>query len=113
MCTPIELQKIISQLRESITEIFPHERMDIILYGSYARNSADDESDIDVMILVDSSRKTIAERNWQIGEAAAECLLTSGILVSPVVENREFYHENIDILPFFRNIHDEGVFMNV
>ena len=29
--------------------------------------------------------------------------------VRGIVENREFYYQNVDVLPFFRNIQKEGV----
>lgn len=109
MCSQTQVRLIISQLCEKLAVIFPQERFDVILFGSYARNDADDGSDIDVMFLVDSSRGAIRDRHWQIGEAAAEVLMDFGIVISPVVENREYYQANVDVLPFFRNIRDEGV----
>ena len=109
MCSQLEVRTIIAQLRESLADIFPHEQFDVILFGSYARNDADDGSDIDVMFLVDASRQTIAEKHWQVGEAAAEVLMDFGIVVSPIVENRAYYHANADLLPFFKNVQREGV----
>ena len=109
MCSQLEVRTIIAQLREKLANIFPQEQFDIILFGSYARNDADNESDIDVMFLVNSSRQTIQEKHWQIGEAAAEVLMDFGIVVSPIVENRAYYHANADLLPFFKNVQREGV----
>ena len=109
MCSQLEVRAIIARLRESLESIFPHEQFDVILFGSYAREDADDGSDIDVMFLVDSSRQTIAEKYWQVGEAAAEVLMDFGIVVSPIVENRAYYHANAELLPFFRNVQREGV----
>jgi len=109
MCSQLEVRTIIAKLRESLESIFPQEQFDVILFGSYARNDADDGSDIDVMFLVDSSRQTIQEKHWQVGEAAAEVLMDHGIVVSPIVENREYYHANANILPFFKNVQREGV----
>lgn len=109
MCSQVEVRAIIAQLCESLAAVFPHEQFDVILFGSYARDEADDGSDIDVMFLVDSSRQTIAEKHWQIGEAAAEVLMDYGVVVSPVVENRAYYHANDDLLPFFKNVRREGV----
>lgn len=109
MCSQLEVRTIIAQLREKLANIFPQEQFDIILFGSYARHDADDESDIDVLFLVNSSRQTIQEKHWQIGEAAAEVLMDFGIVVSPIVENRAYYHANADLLPFFRNVQREGV----
>ena len=67
------------------------------------------DSDIDVLLLIDASRQEIASRNWQVGELAADLLLDYGIVVSPIVENREYFSRNLDLLPFYRNIDHEGV----
>ncbi len=109
MCSQHEVRTIIEQLHSRLSAVFPKEQFDVILFGSYARNDADAGSDIDVMFLVDSSRQTIREKHWQIGEAAAEVLLDFGIVVSPIVENRAYYYSNADMLPFFKNVQREGV----
>jgi predicted nucleotidyltransferase len=82
---------------------------DVILFGSYARNEADNESDIDIMILSDMERADISALHWQIGEVVSDILLDYGVLVSPIVENRAFFMENQEIIPFFHSIHQEGV----
>lgn len=109
MCSQDEICLIISQICKRMNSIFPNEQFDVILFGSYARNEADDSSDIDVMFLVDSSRQSIQEKYWQVGEAAAEALMAYGIVISPVVENRAYYHANVNIIPFFKNVQREGV----
>ena len=106
-----EIRTIISHLHESLQSVFPQEQFDVILFGSYARNDADNRSDIDVMFLVDSSRQTIQEKQWQIGEAAAKVLLDFGIVVSPIVENRAYYHANADLPPFFKSVQREGIWI--
>ena len=108
MCSQDEARGIINQLSESISALFPQEQPDVILFGSYARNDAEDGSDIDVLYLIDAPRQTIAEKNWQIGAAAADLLMEHGIVVSPIVENRAYFHRNAETLPFFRNIQREG-----
>ena len=109
MCTQNEARLIIDDLTANIVRLFPHDQPDVILFGSYARNEASDESDIDVLYLVDASRQQIAEKNWQVGEAAADVLLKYGMMISPIVENRTFFHDNSHVLPFFQNIQREGV----
>lgn len=109
MCSQSEVFSIINQLREGLRHLFPQEQFDVILFGSYARNEADDGSDIDVLFLVDASRQSIAEKNWQVGEVCADLLLEHGIVVSPIVENRAYFHSQANLLPFFKNIQQEGV----
>ncbi len=109
MCSQQEAYTMIRQLRGRINELYPQEQPDVILFGSYARKDETEGSDIDVLFLVDASRQDIAAKNWQVGAAAADLLLEHGVLVSPIVENRAYFHQHADTLPFFRNIQREGV----
>ena len=101
--------QIIQRLCERVEPIFPKDQIDAILFGSYARGDAGPDSDMDVLMLVDAPRETISERNWQIGELAADLLMEYGVVVSPIVENRRYFQENADLIPLFRNIRREGV----
>ena len=89
--------------------IVQQDKIEAILFGSYARGDADPGSDINVLILVDASRQDISDRNWQVGDLAAELLLDHGIAVSPLVENREYFNQNLQLFPFYRSIEREGV----
>lgn len=104
-----EIETIIHELCNGITLIFPQDRIDAILFGSCARGDAESGSDIDVLVLVDAPRETISERGWQIGDLAGELLLEHGVLVSPIVENRDYFRSNAELLPLYRNIQAEGV----
>lgn len=109
MLTNQEVKKIVEELCGSVASLFPKNKIEAILFGSYARGDAEPGSDIDVLILVDASRQDISARNWQVGDLAAELLLDYGIVVSPIVENRDYFNKNIDVLPFYRNVEREGV----
>ena len=100
---------IVAELCSRIALLFPQDKIEAILFGSYARGDADSGSDIDVLLLVDASRQVISDRNWQVGDLAAELLLDHGIVVSPFVENREYFNRNLQLFPFYRSIEREGV----
>jgi len=104
-----EVNKIIEELCVNMASLFPQDQIEAILFGSYARGDAEPGSDIDVLILVDASRQDISARNWQVGDLAAEFLLDYGIVVSPIVENRDYFNKYVDVLPFYRNVEREGV----
>ena len=108
-----ESEQILQRLCDAAGPIFPQDRIDAILFGSYARGDAGPDSDIDVLMLVDAPRETISERNWQIGELAADLLMEYGVVVSPIVENRRYFQENADLIPLFRNIRREGISISV
>ena len=109
MRTRQEVITIIAELCSRTKPLFPQGNIEAILFGSYARGDADPGSDIDVLILVDASRQDISDRNWQVGDLAAELLLDHGIAVSPLVENREYFNQNLQLFPFYRSIEREGV----
>lgn len=109
MRTRQEVTMIVAELCSRIALLFPQDKIEAILFGSYARGDADSGSDIDVLLLVDASRQDISDRNWQVGDLAAELLLDHGIVVSPLVENREYFNRNLQLSPFYRSIEREGV----
>lgn len=109
MRTIQEVNKIIEELCASMASLFPQDQIEAILFGSYARGNAEPGSDIDVLILVDASRQDISAQNWQVGDLVAELLLDYGIVVSPIVENRDYFNKNVNVLPFYRNVEREGV----
>ena len=107
-----EVNRIVRQLCSDLKPLFPQSSMEAILFGSYARGEADAESDIDVMVLVDSSRQDISQKTQEISSVAAGLLLSRGVMVSPIVENRRYFQDNIGLLPFYQNIAREGVRYN-
>lgn len=65
MLTAQEVKKIVEELCDGVTSLFPQNKIEAILFVSYARVDAEPESDIDVLILVDASRQDISVRNWE------------------------------------------------
>ena len=109
MRTKQQVAEIIAELCGKVALLFPQNEIEAILFGSYARGEADAGSDIDVLLLVDASRQMIAEQNWQVGDLAAELLLDYGVVVSPIVENRDYFKRNMELFPFYRSVESEGV----
>ena len=56
MYTQQQVAEIIIELCDKIAPLFPQNKMEAILFGSYARGDAEAGSDIDVLLLVDDSR---------------------------------------------------------
>lgn len=82
MLTNQEVKKIVEELCGSVASLFPQNKIEAILFGSYARGDAEPGSDIDVLILVDASRQDISARNWQIAKSPkplATCSMCASI----------------------------------
>ena len=113
MCSQETFYEILNRFQARLSALLGSSMKEMILFGSYARNEADDESDVDLMILSDLSREEIASLNWKLGEITSEILLDCGVLISPIIENHLFFEDNMRIIPFFRNVREEGLRINV
>ena len=73
-CDQIELKYITDRITAASQEIFGDKLNKVILYGSYARGDSDNESDIDIMILVNLSKEETVEqvKNAEIFVSAIE-----------------------------------------
>lgn len=100
---------ILSDVKEEILRLFGDKLRQLILYGSYARDEQDPESDIDIMILVDENESTLRKYNYKIADIMTDLSLKHDTFVSLTEETYNRYNEYLDVLPYFRNIYDEGV----
>ncbi len=79
------------------------------LYGSYARGDYRENSDIDIMILTKLSDEEIKKIVTSIYDVAYDIELEKGKHISLVVKSKEHFEYWEDILPFYRNVRNEGV----
>ena len=84
----------------------------VIVYGSYARGDYNSSSDVDVMILVKMSDNEIKKIENQVYDLAFDIEMDTGVDISPIIKNEEQYEYWLDTLPFYKNIHEEGVIVN-
>ena len=109
MCSREDLNRILEQMSAQLQALFGSHLKNTILYGSYARGEADDQSDVDVLVLVDLPREEIVRYRRPVATIASEYLFSDNLLIAPIIENQAFYEQHQAILPFYRNIAREGV----
>ena len=63
---------ILSDVETETRKLFGTRLKQLILYGSYARNQQDPESDIDIMILVDEIENSLRKYNYKIADEGIE-----------------------------------------
>ena len=82
----------------------------IILYGSYARGDFRENSDVDVMILVNEmSEGEIREVEECLCDISFDIELEKGIHISAIVKDEEQFVSWENTLPFYYNVRREGV----
>ena len=109
MCTQNQLSEILQNVAAESKKIFGSNLNSVILFGSYARGDYDEESDIDVLILVDLPSDELPAYRTHIDSLCGKLLLTYGIVVSAIEKDTETYNRYASILPFYKNIEKEGV----
>ncbi len=81
----------------------------IILYGSYARGDANDDSDIDIMILCNNDKKYVQEHERDIWREVDHVGLDNDIMIQTVVQAEDYFDYWADALPFYWNVKNDGV----
>lgn len=94
----VELQKIYGKHLQSV-----------ILYGSYARGDFTEDSDVDVMILLDLADEEIKQYRHQLSEYTYELFMTYDLDIKPIAKSKEHFMKWVDNYPFYANVNREGV----
>lgn len=111
MCTQNELIKILEVFAGNVKKEIGNKLSDVILFGSYARGDYDEESDVDVAVIVDvpqgEEHTYYKQLTKIIGDIDEQFNYT--VLLAPVVISNKMYEAWKDDLPFYKNIQKEGV----
>ena len=89
-----------------ICKIYGESLLSIILYGSVARNSATDDSDIDIAFIVTRDE---AELHDKLLDVIVDLNLEYDQLISPSMIEIDIYNKWKKVLPYYKNIENEGV----
>ena len=81
----------------------------IILYGSYARGDYTENSDIDIMVLLDLSDMDIKKYRHELSGMTYDFNMDYDLDIKPIVKNKEHFNKWVDVYPFYTNIEREGV----
>jgi len=109
MYTKNELNAILNFFTDNVKTALGDKLTDIILYGSYARGNGNEESDIDVMVLIDAPHKDTESYVPSVLDAAIKAGWNYGAFISANVASGEHFKRYRDTMPYFKNIAEEGV----
>jgi len=92
-------------IKESILKVDPFATL--ILFGSYARGDFRQDSDIDLLVLVDKEdRITYADR-YRITAPIHDLELKTGTIISTIVRTKKEWANQM-VTPFYENVNREG-----
>ena len=102
-----ELMKTISDMIGKLCSIYGDTLCKVILYGSYARGTQTDLSDVDIAILL--SEKPPKDVTDAMINCVSSYELSCGKVLSVIDIDAEKYDQWKDVLPFYKNIRKEGI----
>ncbi|MBO6288235.1 MAG: nucleotidyltransferase domain-containing protein [Prevotella sp.] len=98
--------EVVNRIKEEAHKLAP--RVQTILYGSEARGDAREDSDIDLLLLVDADRLTYSEKD-EIIAPLYDIELDTGIVISTIVMPRKEWENRPFLTPFQYNVNNEGI----
>lgn len=112
MCTATELTQILEKMTEVYRDMYQDQIEVMYLYGSYARGDYTTESDIDIVAIVKGNRESLQSRLKKIWDIASDIGLDYNVIISPTVIPYSEFENYKTILPYYKNIAEEGVILN-
>jgi uncharacterized protein len=101
-----DLTHILAELRAHLQQVYQERLVQVMLFGSQARGEATEDSDIDVLIVLQNPVNAVNELN-QLSEFIANLCLKYNTLVSCVfMSDEQFQRRNT---PLLLNIRQEGI----
>jgi predicted nucleotidyltransferase len=100
------LEEMLGKLIPELTKIFSGVLESVILYGSVARHTQTEESDVDIALIV---RGYTDEMYDSMIDITVDLELEYGKVLSVLLIDYDNYKEWENTLPFYKNVKKEGV----
>lgn len=106
---PQAVSTILEQYVNDVQRIYGDKLESILLYGSYARGDFRDESDIDILILVDLTEEEIWNKGHSLSDLTFDYNYDHDLAIMPLVKNQAHFNKWIQAYPLYNIIRTEGV----
>ena len=110
------LNKVLDEFLKKCKEKFGDDLISIILFGSYARGTATEYSDVDLLVIAKNLPKRRIDRHKVLRDIVLEFIYKYGINISPIlIEPRDLSSKDINplicgILTGYKIIYDKNNF---
>lgn len=109
MCSKNELNILLKKIADIYREVYGEDIVRIVLYGSYARGTYDQYSDVDIVAIVNGDRAVLQKKLKSVWDKSADLELEYELILSPTVIPWDEYEKYRHDIPYYGNIEREGV----
>ncbi len=103
------IQDVIKQYTLEVKRQFGSSLKAVILFGSCAREDYDDESDIDLLVLLDITPDKLPEARNKMRPFADKLDLQYDVVISAVFQSYDIFNKYKEASGFYKNIEKEGL----
>lgn len=105
------LQEATFRLAEALKDLYKEKLKAVILYGSVARGTALEDSDVDILVLVDATQEELQNYTDALSDISTDFALEYLKVFSIIDISFQEFSEWKDISPFYRNVTKDGVML--
>lgn len=106
---PEVTRNLINKYVDLVRGIYGEHLKSVILYGSYARGDYTQDSDIDIMILLDLSDIDIKEYRHELSGRTYDFIMEYDLDIKPIAKNKDHFNKWVEVYQFYLNVEKEGV----
>lgn len=103
------IKRVTELFAKEAKKIYGRKLKSIILYGSCARGDFQADSDIDILLLLNVPKETLAIERKKIFSAADALDLEFDVVIAPVLQSYEVYQDYLSVSAYYQNVQKEGV----
>ncbi|KJS88777.1 MAG: DNA polymerase III subunit beta [Peptococcaceae bacterium BICA1-8] len=104
-----KLNNILSEVVKDVKNLYGEKLKEIVLYGSYSRGQNDDESDIDLLILIDIDESELKYYDKKLNNIISDIGYRHMKVLSLIDISYEKFNHWVDVVPFYKNVKNEGI----
>lgn len=104
----LNIDQLLAELNETLNDTFGSNLQRCVLFGSHTRQEQTNDSDVDVLVLLNLSNEEIKNYQKKLDEISLELSLKYDVVLSLLVKNSEEFYQYSTVLPLYNNIVKEG-----
>ena len=109
MCSTIDAIHILEKVYSACNPIFNYTIKDAFLYGSYARGDYTDESDVDILLIIDLDLENFPKYRNAVASVTSKLSLEYDVTVSVTVHPLAQFVRYCNVLPYYMNVIKDGI----